>query len=323
MDERNSSMRPEDYMNISRLAPAFLVVLGISCGGGDSPGGGEPVALEAFTETYCDILKPCCAQANLPSTGAQCRAFIGAFGSAQKYDPQAGGDCLAETRAAVQAGKCGSATLNTPACDRVFAATGGTKQPGEACTEDGDCAPSPEGNVDCTSSYSPGAETRQCQVRIKGKEGDNPCVGTVEGGVTIYYGSGNTSPAIPPRGYLCHVDEGLFCDSSTRACTRIKNVGAPCTGQPSHECVATAYCDTVSKACAERKPVGAACTSILHPQCVEGAYCHETMRTCALQGDVGAACTRREQCRIGPCVNGKCEKGSSSDLGLVFLCGAN
>jgi hypothetical protein len=296
---------------IDRLVLSTLL-LSPACGGGDA------ATAEGFVGAYCDLLAPCCAMANLPSDGAQCRAFAGAFAASASYDRASGEACLGEMRAAsAKANFCseGLAT-GSDACDRVFGESGGTRQPGESCSDDSDCASSPEGKVDCRSSFVMGTEVRKCQIQLRGKEGDSPCAGTVEGNITSYQGS--SSADIPPRAYLCHVADGLRCDGATRACTRFKAVGEACTGG-STDCVSSAYCDVAQRLCVERKPLASACTS--SQQCVQGSTCGST-RTCVAQLADGASCTLSSQCRSGRCVNAACAPAGSGDLGLVLICGS-
>jgi hypothetical protein len=295
------------------------VVLGLLAMGGLSCGDGAESA-SAFVNSYCELLQPCCAMAGLRSDGQQCRAFLGAFASPSAYDKQAGSACLAELRAA--AGKPGfcqmSDAFEPAACDGVFGETGGgSKQPGEACTDDDECARSSEGKVECQTAFAGSTQIRKCQVQIKGKAGDMPCVGTVDGNTTFL----NTGSDVAPRGYLCNLADGLRCDTATDACVALKAVGEACTGSSSSECVLTAYCDSVQRKCAERKPAGGMCMqSFSRPQCGEGLYCSTAM-TCSAQAADGAACTGDDQCRSDSCVNSKCEAGGG-DFGQALLCGA-
>lgn len=299
---------------ITKLTQLVLLaaLLPLSCGGGDAATAG------GFVSAYCDLLAPCCAMAKLPSDGAQCRAFAGAFAAAATYDRASGEACLAEMRAAAGKPNFCSEGLQTSsdACDRVFGGSGGTAKPGESCSDDDDCAPSTEGKVDCRSSFVMGTEVRKCQIQLRGKDGDTPCVGTVEGSVTTYPGSANAD--IPVRGYLCHVSDGLRCDGTTRTCARFKAIGEACTGS-STECVSNAYCDVAQRMCADRKAVGSMCTG---QQCALGSTCDSTTRTCVAQLADGAPCTQSAQCRSARCVNAACAPAGSGDLGLVLLCGS-
>jgi hypothetical protein len=290
------------------LAPA------LSCGGdADSASG--------FAAAYCDLIKPCCAMANLRTDGQQCQLLFGAFGGQASYNKEAGETCLAEARAA--AGRpdfCQNLDSSEPsACDRVFGSTG-KKQPGETCTDDDECAPSSEGEVQCESNFGTGgAEVRKCQLVVKGKEGDKPCVGTKEGNFT----SGNVNlDDVPAKGYLCHVSDGLRCDSTTDTCVKLKVTGEACQGN--NDCVRTAYCEGAMDRCTDRKAIGAACTpSFSNDECVAGGWCKAPANMCAAQVADGAACTEDDECKSGNCLNGKCDKGGLGDIGLAFICGAN
>jgi hypothetical protein len=293
------------------LLPA-LVALSLSCGDdADSASG--------FAAAYCDLIKPCCAMAKLRTDGQQCQLLFGAFGGQSSYNKQAGEACLSEARAAAaRPDFCQGIENNEPsACDNVFRSPG-KKQPGEACTEDNDCAPSSEGSVQCQGSFATGAQVSKCMVVVKGKDGDKPCVGTRDGNSTF---SNIGMDDIPAKGYLCHVADGLRCNTTTDTCVKLKVVGEACVGDD--ECVRTSFCDDAQRKCTERKPIGGVCTpSFNNQECVAGAWCSDVRMMCAAQVDNGGACTDSEECKSDNCVNDKCEPGLG-DLGLAFICGAS
>jgi len=285
---------------------------GLTCGDDDSAGG--------FAAAYCDLLKPCCAMANLRTDGKQCQLFFGAFVGGAKFNTEAGDACLAATRAlSSRPDFCKNLDApETAACEKVFEQPGGSKQPGETCTDAFECAKSTEGEVDCETEFGPGgAQVRKCQLAIRGKEGDKPCVGTKEEDFT----SRNLSlDDVPARGYLCDTADGLRCDTTNHTCVKLKPAGEPCTSS-STECVRTAYCDTAADRCTDRKSPGAACTSasFSNEECAAGNWCGPA-RICAAQVANGAACTAMQECQSENCLNMKCEP--NSDLGLAFVCGA-
>jgi hypothetical protein len=294
----------------SALALGLLALSGLTCGDG---GGAETAS--AFVQSFCGVLKPCCTMAGLPGNGLFCT--VGA-GVVPGYNKQAGAACLAELRAAAaKSDFCQNVDGNMPAsCDAAFEETNnGSKKPGEACDDDEDCAASTEGKVSCETAFTGGAQIRKCQVQVKGKAGDMPCVGTIEGNTTFY---NNIGTDVLPRGYLCDLAAGVRCDSASDACVALKTVGEACSGS-SNECVTTAYCDTTQRKCAERKPAGAMCTtSFSQPQCGDGLYC-SAAKACDAQVGNGAACSDDDQCRSGQCVNMKCD--SSSSFTLSLFCG--
>jgi hypothetical protein len=290
-----------------------LVGLGLSCG--DSGGAGSQ---EAFVASYCDLFIPCCAKAGLRSDGTQCKLFLGAFAPQGKYDKQAGEACLAEAKAASSKADFCDTGLESAVCDKVFGEPSGSKKPGETCESDSDCAASSEGKVDCATAFSGSAQIRKCQVQVRGKAGDQPCVGTVEGNTTFSSGSGDDVPA---KGYLCYDKDGLRCDSKTNSCLAYKAVGEACISNG--DCVSTTYCDSVQDKCAERKAVGAACSETgfsSDRECVVGNYC-STAKTCMALIAEGGACTSGVQCLSGDCVNSKCGPKGASDFGLALICG--
>jgi hypothetical protein len=306
------------------LAAVLLAAGGVGMGAGLSCGGGGAGAATSsdFVASFCALATTCCRTVNPSSDGSQCRAFYGAFASAQRYSPGAGEACLTELRAASgRSDFCPGITTNAPSCQGVFAnggGGGGSRKPGEECSADGDCATSSEGRVRCQSLYVMSAVMKRCQLQVKGKEGDNPCVGTVDGSTTSYFSSNRTE--IPTRGFLCYVSDGIRCDSTSGACVKIHQVGEACSGG-SNECVKTAYCDTVQRKCAERKPAGSPCTSTT--QCTQDASCDLVAKTCvALLAD-GAACTQSGQCKSRDCVNGRCDPSGTGDFALAIICGTS
>lgn len=303
------------------LAAAFVAVsmmyTAAACSSGNSTGSvaGDR---DSFISQYCSEFMPCCSAAGKSADGSQCRALLGALTPSTGYDAAAAGKCLDETRAASKTAtfcEDGMSNSTAPSCQRVFSGSGGTRKPGETCSEDDDCAPSTEGKVDCRSLSTGGMTIMKCQVQIVGKAGDSPCVGTVDGNATFYSTSGQTD--IPLKGYLCYVKDGLRCDSTSKACKAIPKVGEPCEYSGSTSCTKDAYCDTATDVCVARKTAGAACTS--DTQCAEGTYCSSTTRVCTTALAVGATCTTSQECGDNRCVNGKCEK--SNDFTTSFLCG--
>lgn len=279
------------------------------CGDTDSNGAGDR---DQFLAQLCDELAPCCEAAGRPADGAQCRAFYSAFVGSAGYDQAAADACLTEFRARKDA--CDTSTRTAPSCGKVFSTTSGTKQPGEACDSESDCAASDEGDVECESDYIDGATVQQCQVRIPGTAGSAPCVGTVDGNVTYYSGARD---GIPAKGYLCDVADGLSCDSTTGACKALAAVGEACTG----ECVPSAYCEFATGVCQERLAIGSACQN--DDDCVAKAFCAASTKVCTAALASGAACESSAECESKSCTNQKCASDGLNDLSLALLCGTN
>ncbi len=293
----------------------------VACGGGSSS---EAATSDSFAEQYCATFAPCCGQANRPTDGATCKAFVTAAASGKTYDAAKGTECLDQMKAASSKAefctKLGSS--DAPSCQDVYKAPPGNVAPGGACKDDKDCAPSTEGKVDCASTFSSGAETRICQVQITGKEGDSPCLGTRDGNTTSFSFSGSGSgTTTPSRGFMCNVSDGLRCDSKTTKCTRISDVGGPCDGS-SYACVKTAYCDATQK-CVPRLAEGSPCgtNGVSSSACADTTYCDGTTKKCTKTLPAGAACTKSEQCETDRCLNGRCDTSGSDSLSLALLCG--
>jgi hypothetical protein len=297
----------------------LLTGLTLSCGDGGAGAG----SAQAFVGSYCDLFAPCCVKADLRSDGQTCRIFLGAFAPVSRYDKQKGEACLAEMKvAAAKPEFCAQSDDQTPkVCDEVFGPAQGTKAPGETCDQDDDCAPSSEGKVDCATSFAGTAQVRKCQVQVRGKAGDKPCIGSVEGGSTLSNGGFDDPPS---KGFLCYDQDGLHCDSTSDACVAYKAVGESCTSSGfARDCVAGAYCDQTQKTCLARKPVGATCSEgafSSQSECAAGNYCLAA-GTCAAQAALGAACTMDKQCQTDTCVNSTCRPNPVSNLGLALICG--
>jgi len=294
---------------------AALALLSAGCSGG------TPTAtLETFIAEYCTVLAPCCDKAGLPTNGAQCRAlFTNSAAQAGAYDPAKGAACLEEYKAAAkQPDFCTNSALSnsTQSCGDVFEGAG-TKQPGEACEEDNECIRSSKGEVECEHYWVGSAEARLCQVRMVGKEGDKPCVGTVDGNLTM----GTLSSDKPPsEGYLCNRANGVYCDGDGKAgCLKIQTTGGVCTGSAS--CDPVSYCDYSKKQCLARVAVGATCDTF-DQNCEKTANCDSTSKKCVAKLAEGAACTSSAACVTDSCVNGKCAKSSGLEsLAWKMICG--
>lgn len=287
------------------LVVAFGWTLLTACGGSK---------IDGFASSYCDLLKPCCASAGLRTDGAQCRQLISAFGS--NYNSTAGDQCLAALRAASQQADYCSGGFNVPACDSAFGTKRGSKKPGESCKSDSDCAAASEGEVTCRSASFGQSNDETCRLEIVGKQGDMPCVGTVEGDVTSYTSSDEVT-----RGYLCKVANGVWCDSNTKACAAIPRVGEACASSfASYGCTEDARCDTTIGKCVARTPLGSMCSGT-RDECAQGAYCDGASTKCTATRSIGTACSEDDQCASGNCADGKCANDGFTTIGLTFVCG--
>ena len=318
------------------LRLTFSVALGVSgiafaCGtgsGGSSSGGGGGSDSQSFINEFCGLYAPCCAKVNKPTDGATCRALYGGLLGAQQYDAAKGSACLSELRALSSTPTfCDGSATGASSCKGAFKESGsGTKQPGEDCLKDGDCAPSAEGSVNCASSYSSSAQTKSCQVELEGKAGDTPCISTRDGNTTSYTSTsssgGDAGPTRPAaKGYVCDVAKGVYCSSKTKACVPIQEVGAPCEGFDTYACVKAAFCDYASKKCVARRAIGEDCANN-SLACAEKTNCDPQTKKCIKGLDDGAVCTTSTQSASRACVNGKCNASGGGDS-TQFLCGGN
>jgi hypothetical protein len=273
---------------------------------------------DSFITQYCSLYSTCCQEAGLPTDGRQCRLLFTAIEGVGTYDPNAGSMCLSGLRALPSDMFC-SQMRSVSACNHVYKTpNSGTKAPGEPCMNDNDCAPSMDGQVKCAFGFAAMAETQTCQVQIVGKEGDSPCIGTIDGNITSSSGTGMP----PARGYTCDLANNLLCDSMTMKCTRVQDVGGHCTFNSSldNPCVKTAYCDVSKMQCAMRLSVGSMCQAGSN-QCVEEAYCDSNSKMCTMSIADGSPCTSNEMCSSGNCVNSKCGRSGVGISDLQLICG--
>jgi hypothetical protein len=300
-----------------------------ACGGGGSgsvgPGTGAAASdLDSFLGQYCDLYASCCAQANKSYNQGKCRAlFTSLLGAQATYNAAAGQQCLDGARADTTLPtfcKSGVSSATSATCKGVFQSTGGggAKRPGEPCDTSNDCASSPDGDVTCLTTSSNGANVRLCQLRARVKEGSD-CVGTKDADVTSYSLVGTTGTGGPPPTInICWVEDNLYCDSKTKKCVRIQDVGGPCESFDTHACSQAGYCDTATKRCVTRKAIGEACTS--STQCAEKAYCPSANKSCAASIPDGSPCTLNEECEGKSCTNRVCGSSFSVSISTALFC---
>jgi hypothetical protein len=235
----------------------------------DSPGRAE------FITAYCARLAPCCAAVSRPADGAACRDL--AVAMKDGFQPDLAEACLVSL--GLSAALCTGAL--PPACTRVFSGVVASRHPGETCATSDECLLSSLGPVTCAGA---GQTAGHCQVLVRGHAGDAPCVGTVDGPLTVPA----RDPATGPKGYLCAVADNLWCDDTSHACARGQGAGAACTTFGA--CGAGLTCDDGSGTCMPRKHQGDPCT--VDEQC-PSAICGED-NTCApppaIGDDVGRLC---------------------------------
>ncbi len=217
--------------------------------------GDDPSPEEAFVDDYCDSLKPCCpaSKPDQGSPGSGCKPFYSQFGGSG-YDQAKGDACLGEIRAHLaEANFCQRVSQLAPTCRKVFSPNSGTKQPGESCEIDRDCAASSEGEARCRPQKSGGGD--RCVLEIAGKEGDTPCLGTGIGSTTNY-----SDGAEATRGFVCNLRSGVWCNKS-KGCERTKAIGEACTtGTSVYECGESAVC--FPNKCVAKAPPGSSSSAI-------------------------------------------------------------
>lgn len=270
---------------------------------------------EKLADSYCSEVAKCCSQAGLSPDDQGCHALWTLANMAGSYNAQAGSACLAEIQSQASAGTfCANLSSSSPsACDSVYGSSSGSKQPGEPCDFDSDCAPSSEGKVVCASVYVNGAFIDKCQLQIPGSAGDSPCVGTQDGNTFWNYTDSNATDVVS-RGYVCDLASNVRCRFGT--CTALVAVGGTC-GLTS-DCELSAFCDLNAKLCVARVPAGGSCTGTDPSECVDGYYCPASSpKQCTAQLANGGSCTASFMCRSGYCVNNICGNDTTQ---LTFLC---
>jgi hypothetical protein len=274
-------------------------VLGIFACSSDAPDDSAQKAQDKFVSDFCDVLvdptKVCCQKGlNLTSDKTVCVKAVVEVEPAMLKDEAARTACLAQLKAASPlADFCTDfGNLDLPACpDLRRKLLTGTKKAGEPCATDIECAPDYGGPVACKGV---------CQVTKRGKEGDGPCVATVEASKVVKKQKADAEGA---SAIVCYMRDTLSCDEATKKCIKPKELGGDCTDHDS--CIRTAYCDDTTKKCTVRRPRGASCST--DRQCQAPLNCDATF--CRDDVAEGAACERAEQCATDICGDGKkCEK---------------
>ena len=273
----------------------------------------------AFADQYCNLVEPCCAGAGLSMNVAACHSFFSyAASQSSGYNASAGAQCLDAIRSAKGNPQfCMIAGAFPQACHVVFTGTPGSRQPGQPCTADAQCAHAAGGVAACVDRFNghsgaaSSSDTQTCEQALVGSVGDSPCVGTLSGGTTVSASFEVLPPGVPV--YLCDDGAGTLCDS-TLTCASPVGVGGSCGF--SSDCVSNAYCDAHEK-CVDRLPDGASCNG-LDFDCETTSYCDSNSQTCTALLGTGAACNTDMQCQFDNCVNNACVGGS---LLLVAVCG--
>lgn len=318
-------------MNLRVGLGALVFMAGIvACSGGTGSSSGtvgSGTDRAAFIDEFCNAIGQCCARVNKPANPAQCKQLLEQLGGELEYDAAKGSQCLSSVRSRQSApGFCDDITPGD-SCNGVFrekGAVGGTKQPGEACENDTDCATSAEGKVDCVYA---GASKRFCQVSIEyGREGDGPCSYTKDGNTSTSESSSSSGADAgstnPPRAYVCNVADGLYCQNG-QACVKMGAPNDTCStsNYSSFQCGKNGFCDYTSKKCVERLGVGGNCGTSSNA-CSEDTRCDYMSKKCVAKLADGAACQSSLDCTSQRCSNMVCTaRSSGDDESLKIFCG--
>jgi hypothetical protein len=263
----------------------------------------EAAAKESFLSDYCAIVSECCNRVlSVPKSDPTCKKRIADVDPKMLADAKARTDCLAQLRKVTgQSDFCTEfGNFEQPACpDARRKELAGSKKPGEACAAPAECAPSFEGVVTCKGV---------CQVTKRGKEGDGPCVATVDGDVETRL----KGDASGPDAFVCFLRDELVCDPSSKKC--IKPIASNGKCSDTAACVPTAYCNDETKTCTTRKSSGSSCSGDdeCQGECVDG-FCETSSKEggkCASNGGCGKDLA---------CSGGKCVK-PQQDVRLAAAC---
>jgi hypothetical protein len=291
------------------------VVVWLALAGSQGCGGGSKNPADEFADIYCTEVAPCCARAVLPTDGQTCHQRLASLAQGNLYNAQAGRACLADVRAQASAGTLCAALVQSslpPACASVYGTTSSGKQPGESCSAASNCAASSEGEVACVSLPS-SQDLAKCQVRVAGKAGDTPCVGTRDGADIIPY-LDNDATEIPARAFVCNIADGLRCRFGT--CTKMVAADGHCS--LSWDCVPSAFCDPSTSTCKPRVASGGKCVTSDPVECMDGYYCGASAGQCTAKVANGGSCNASSMCGSGYCLNQVCAEDWT---GLEPLCG--
>lgn len=235
------------------LPVALLLAVPPGCGGSSSDGGGGAYTLETLCdtlpETICRQRESCCeathgfdeascvARERAACEGNVAKAEVGDYTfDASSVDAclAAIGSYLAACRPALSARLAALPGLR--ACAFVFY---GTRQEGESCAEDEDCAPAVGDNATATCDD----DTGRCRIFRVLREGDACELSSDLGGVC---------------------ESGLYCDlaqgAATGTCKRAVSIGGACSGPASLQCGLGQYCE--AETCVAGKPAGGDCSQL-------------------------------------------------------------
>ncbi len=316
--------------------PLFVMaVLGLvfasGCDDDDDEADSTSLSFNGFMSAYldytCGQLTTCCA---LDAAGTnRCRGFVGQSMEGQfdqtNYDSALGAACRDELNALNGASiPCDAffssdesseppefleqtASCNTLMDRIMIQPPAGTAAIGEACENDGDCAPVEGAEVECfdvcRADYRV-AEGEQCNASCSSSGATTSCVGS---------GSFDDNES-----RQCWRDDGLYCGSDG-TCQALVAEGEACRGL-GESCVDGLRCGDGGQ-CVPKLAIGESCFNTR--DCLD-SYCDidggADSSTCTAYVADGEMCTDGDECRSGVCSE---ENGCSDDgaLGQAFLCG--
>jgi hypothetical protein len=324
-------VRVSHTRNVSRagLQAWLLIALLAGCSSGSSSEGSSnddsaaipgSVALAdlpgQFVHTVCDNIGPCCQAAGVPFDLATCK--LNAATTIRqlvsdgtdpnvKYDPVAGGSCIAAYASLIQSCNPKQSAAARTACESIFI---GTLPAGAVCSRSDECAkPAVDENASCIGDNStPGTVCTTYSIAFPhGKVGDR-CASTC---------SVNDDNCPLPTGSnkICFVEDALECDALSFTCQNLPQIGELCS--PDGGCVSGAFCDANSNVCTAQRTSGP-CEPLAYA-CAATTYCDSATAECTAKKINGMPCNDPEECSSGFCttdlgdVVGTCATPSLAD----------
>lgn len=249
-----------------------------------------------YASGLCDLYGSCCARAGKTKDTTLCQM---AFSSAPT-NKAAAEQCLADMKELAKSPEfCDFEDAEPESCKQAFA-NPGTKDPGQACTDDDECGD----GATCDTDF----DTKQgvCVKYVIVPEGA-ACIGEQRGNMKSW-----SRDPVNNQILLCDFDAGMTCDSGV--CEKRSEVGGPCSWID--DCVDGAYC--LDQKCASQLATGAPCSGSVEDECNTGAYCEASTKKCEPRRPDNEACTDDQQCSSDFCEEGVC-KYSPGLGGLVLL----
>lgn len=305
-----------------RWLALICLALPVACGDDDSKGGDAAPVAEAdfftgFTEITCEGQAQCCTRGSRGFDQTKCQEEAGELrdelqGDSSKdglaYDPQVGGNCLAQFRQQYASCRQDEEQLDEQ-CEGIYH---GTRGLGEACTRD-ECGRTSDGTLLRCARTSVASQEGTCQavsrkVAREGKHGQagDACTTSCSlfpgGGISCTSGGSSQSPIPDPNAPPCFDTDGLYCGPDNRCVPPVAE-GQPCSAQA--QCAPGLSC-TFSQVCEAQPGVGTPCA--MANICGDSTYCNVAADRCEERKTTGQPCEEDDECASFACSGGACRE---------------